>query len=179
MGGDRGAAGRDEARNRAGKERRAGDFTLDTAQAEPDKVEAEIERAFSDKAGPQLEEQKPVAFEVLKSKKYPEGLKPVLEEDVLVGSSQVDLKLVDYIGGVKFTLDNLDEPQSLSHLRERIRTTRLGPESGVGQYRKFDVFGLEKADDGDGSEGSALYKSVVVAVVDPAYEHRPSIAHAR
>ncbi|MCK4850585.1 MAG: protein translocase subunit SecD, partial [Phycisphaerae bacterium] len=164
--------------NPLGQERKSRDFKLDTAQTHTDKVEQAIELAFADKAGPQLQEQKAIAFELLSSEEYPEGFRPVLEEDVLVGSSQVDLKLVDYIGGLKITLDNLDEPQSLEHLHERIRATRLSPdpEFSGGQYRKFAVFGLEKAADTPGTDGEDRYKSVVIAVVDPAYEYSPDKA---
>ncbi len=162
--------------NPSGEERKSRDFKLDTAQTEEDKVEDAIKLAFSDEAGPQLQEQKQIDFELLRSKEYPEGLRPVLEEDVLVGSSSADLKLVDYVGGLKLTLTNLDEPQSLQHLRERIRATRLSIEFSGGQYRKFDVFGLEKADDLVGTEGEVLYKSVVVAVVDRAHAYSPDKA---
>jgi len=162
--------------NPSGQQRKSRDFKLDTAQTQGTKVEQAIELAFADKGGPQLQEQKAIAFELLSSKEYPEGLRPVLEEDVLVGSSPVDLKLVDYIGGLKITLENLDEPQSLQHLRERIRATRLSLEFRGSQYRKFEVFGLEKAGDTVGPDGEDRYKSVVVAVVDPAYEYSPDKA---
>lgn len=162
--------------NPSGEERKSRDFKLDTAQTNVEKVSQAVELAFSDKAGPQLREQKQIAFELLTSTDHPEGLRPVFEEDVLVGNSAVDLKLVDYVGGLKLTLTNLDGPQSLAQLRERIRATRLNPEFKGVQYRKFDVFGLEKAAEATGPEGEGLYKSVVIAVVDPAYEYSPSKA---
>ncbi|NIA07493.1 MAG: protein translocase subunit SecD [Actinobacteria bacterium] len=163
--------------NPKGKERQSRDFKLDTSQTKRAKVEAAIERAFADKNGPQLQERKPVEFTLLTDSRHPAGLVPVLEEDVLVGTSPVDLKLVDYIGGLKLTLMNLTEPQRLEDLQQRIRATRLSPEFSGLQYRKFEVLGLKKAPPSaaDGT-GDDLYSSVAVVVVDPAYEYSSSTA---
>jgi SecD/SecF fusion protein len=164
--------------NPKGKERQSRDFKLDTAQTERTKVKAAIERAFADKDGPQLQERKPVEFTLLTDSRHPAGLVPVLEEDVLVGTSPVDLKLVDYVGGLKLTLTNLAEPQRLEDLHQRIRAMRLSPEpefSGL-QYRKFEVLGLEKVPSPADGTGDDLYSSVAVVVVDPTYEYSLSTA---
>ena len=160
--------------NPLGEDRLSREFKLDTAQTERAKVEQAIKLAFAGQAGPQLQEQKPVTFDISTGDKYPEGLMPILEEDVLVGTSPIDLKLVDYIGGLKLTLKNLNPPQRLEDLYQRIRATRLGPEFSGVQYRKFEVFGLEKA--ADAGAGQDLYTSVVIAVVDPAYRYSPAQA---
>ena len=159
--------------NPKGDELQSRDFKLDTAQTDGSKVGNAIKQAFADKDGPQLQERKSVEFTLLTDSKHPDGLVPVLEEDVLVGTSSIDLKLVDYVGGLKMTLTDLAEPQRLDDLRQRIRASRLSPEFAGQQYRKFDVIGLEKdpsAPDGD------LYSSVAVVVVDPAYEYSTSRA---
>ena len=164
--------------NPKGKERESRDFKLDTAQTDSRKVEDAIGRAFADKDGPQLQERKPVTFSVVTDIRHPAGLVPVLEEDVLVGTSPIDLKLVDYVGGLKMTLTNLAEPQRLEDLQQRIRATRLspGPEFSGLQYRKFAVLGLEKAPSTADGTGDDLYSSVAVVVVDPAYEYSSSKA---
>ena len=157
--------------NPSGKKHESTDFKLDTSQTDRDRVEDAIKSAFADPNGPQLLEQKPISFELASGKVYPDGLVPVLEEDVLVGASPIDLELVDYIGGLKLTLKNLQKPQSLKEIRERIRATRLEPEFSRTQYRNFEVFGLEKAAGSDQGEGSELYSSVVIAVADPTYKY--------
>ena len=161
--------------NPKGDDRQSRDFKLDTAQTERLKVEAAVERAFADQQGPQLQERRPVEFTLFTDSQYPEGLAPVLEEDVLVGTSPIDLKLVDYVGGLKLILTNLEQPQRLDDLRQRIRAARLspGPEYSGQQYRKFDVLGLEKA---PSAASEDLYSSVAVVVVDPAYEYSTSKA---
>ena len=157
--------------NPSGDERKSTDFKLDTAQTDSGTVEKAIEKAFAGR----LVEQQPVEFDVVGQPRHPEGLVPVLEEDVLVGNTPIDLQLVDYIGGLKLTLENLRSPQKLQDIRERIRAARLEPESGDKQdskkYRKFEVFGLKEAEGSEGDADGKVYSSVVIAVADPAYKY--------
>ncbi len=67
-------------------------------------------------------------------------------------------------GGVAIALDQIDPPQSIPALRDRLRAMRLQPGFENYGWRESEVFGLHPV-----SPGSKLYSRVLVVVADENY----------
>lgn len=86
----------------------------------------------------------------------------------------------EYADGAALYFDELEPPQSREVLTDRLSNMRLQPGYQDYPWRKFTVIGIQAADrDGDSqpdrdAQGRALYRSVVVAVVDENVQYRAS-----
>jgi len=78
--------------------------------------------------------------------------------------------LTDFLGGAAMYFDQLDPPQTLDNVRTRLRNMRLQPGYQNLPYRTVDVFAVQPA--GTDADGNAVYRSVVVAVVDPSFSYQ-------
>lgn len=74
-------------------------------------------------------------------------------------SAQLDLR--GWKGGVAMILDQINPPQPLNTLRERLRAMRLQPGFETHGWRESDVFGLSTA-----APGSDRYSRVMLVVAD-------------
>ena len=77
--------------------------------------------------------------------------------------------LTDYLGGAAIHLADLQPPQTVNDVTERLRSMRLQPDYAQLPWRKFEVYGVESA--GADADGRQLYSGIVIAVVDPAHNH--------
>lgn len=87
------------------------------------------------------------------------GLPPGVSED-----------LTDFLDGAAFYYDELDPPQTVTALRQRIRNMRLQPDYADLPHRELEVFGVRQA--GVDADGQPLVASFVLAVADPAFPYR-------
>ncbi len=78
----------------------------------------------------------------------------------------VNLDLTDFLGGAALYFDELNPPQSMDTLAERLDNMHFQPDFQDLPKRRFAVFGVKPAGAAD-ERGRPLYASVVVAVVDP------------
>jgi SecD/SecF fusion protein len=76
----------------------------------------------------------------------------------------VEGNLTDFAGGAAIQIDQMNPPQDLDTLRERLRNMRLQPDYADVPYRRVEVFGVTPA--GAGADGRPLYTGVVVVTVD-------------
>lgn len=90
--------------------------------------------------------------------------------DVVPGlPAGVEGNLTDFAGGAAIHVDQLNPPQDLDTLRERIRNMRLQPDYADVPYRRIEVFGVTPAAAGAG--GRPLYGGVVIATVDSKHPY--------
>jgi SecD/SecF fusion protein len=75
--------------------------------------------------------------------------------------------LVDYIGGVALHFRNLNPPQPLDEIRERLKSMRLQPDYADLPWRRFDVISA-------GETGNGLSDQVVIVVIDEAMRYNPT-----
>ena len=83
--------------------------------------------------------------------------------------------LTDFGGGAAIHIDQMNPPQDLDTLRERLENMRLQPDYADIPYRRIEVFGVTPA--GTSAEGRRLYSGVVVATMDTKhpYSEDPSL----
>ena len=77
-------------------------------------------------------------------------------------ATEVDLR--GWKGGVAMILDQMDPPQDIKTLKDRLRSMRLQPGFESHGWRESDVFGLTPA-----APGSDRYRRVMVVVADENY----------
>jgi protein-export membrane protein SecD/preprotein translocase SecF subunit len=88
-------------------------------------------------------------------------------QDLGIEMTEAEARAIDlqgWKGGVAMVLDDLEPPQSLDVLRDRLHAMRLQPGFEKYGWRESAVFGLRTK-----SEGSNLYKRVMVVVADENY----------
>jgi protein-export membrane protein SecD/preprotein translocase SecF subunit len=88
-------------------------------------------------------------------------------KDLGVGLTDAEAKTVDlqgWRGGVAMILDDVDPPQSMDVLRQRLRAMRLQPGFEKYGWRECEVFGLHST-----TEGGGLFDRLMVVVADENY----------
>jgi SecD/SecF fusion protein len=114
--------------------------------------------------GDDLSVQRAVEFEVAEGTAQDEGYYPVKEDATYLGEvigregSLIDVR--DFKGGVAMVFKNLDPPQTIAEIKQRVREIRLQPGFEDYKWRKYEVFGLTEAGQGEG------YSEVAMVVVD-------------
>jgi len=92
-----------------------------------------------------------------------ENLPPEVAADLPAG---VHIDLTDFHGGAAMYFDELNPPQSVAALTERLDNMHFQPDFQDMPKRRFEVFGVKPAGSSDQS-GQPLYSSVLIACIDP------------
>jgi len=147
-------------------------FEVTTTETDKKLVRAAILGVF----GPgQLVARQAVRYVLVKDRqRAPEGLFPIRETarqlgDVIGGTSVYDVRR--FRGGLALVFDQLDPPQTLRSIRERLRDMRLQPDFEQYQWRDYDIVGLARVEPTTGASsrpGNAepRYSRIAILVTD-------------
>ena len=82
--------------------------------------------------------------------------------------------VTDYLGGAAMYFDQLNPPQTIATLRDRLTNMRLQPDYQDLPWREFGVFGVTPA--GQNDQGEPVYSGIAIAVGDQniIYDTNPS-----
>ena len=133
-----------------------------------------VQEAVLAALGEELAIERPINFSVVTDAAHPRGFYPIEENDhylseVIGGEANFDIR--GYKGGVAIVFDQLDPPQTIENIKNRIREIRLQPGFGQYKWREYQVLGLTSG--GAGSPGQEVYRKIALVVVDeelPYYE---------
>lgn len=83
----------------------------------------------------------------------------------------VNADVTDYLGGAAICLEQLDPPQAIDALRERLENTHFQPDFQDWPKRDFTVIGVRRAGEEADEEGRPLYADIVVVTRDPDFPY--------
>lgn len=112
-----------------------------------------------------------LSFMMVHDKDTSEPYFPVTQTDPrtlglnLTDEAAASIDLTRWQGGVAIALDQVDPPQPLNKLRDRLKAMRLQPGFEQFGWRESDVFGLERARTGTKGDDEA-YSKVLIVVAD-------------
>jgi SecD/SecF fusion protein len=130
-----------------------------------------FEYALKTALGDQMRVQESVKY----VRRFPERPYPIthrlLDADVPGLPTGVNADVTDYLDGAAIYLDQLNPPQSLAGLRQRIDDMLFQPDFQNMPKRRFDVLGVTSAS-GTDDKGNPLYAGVIIVTADPELRYR-------